>query len=39
VDPVVASKWTRLEVNADTTKYVVMCQDQNAMLLTPNIGG
>jgi hypothetical protein len=27
---VVASKETGLEVNADTTKYMVMSQDQNA---------
>ena len=36
---VVASKQIGLEVNADTTKYMIMCQDQNAVLLTPNIGG
>jgi len=27
---VVASKESRLEVNADTTKYMVMSRDQNA---------
>jgi len=27
---VVASKKTELEVNADKTKYMIMCQDQNA---------
>jgi hypothetical protein len=26
----VASKWIRLEVNADKTKYMVMYRDQNA---------
>jgi len=28
---VVASKETGLEVNADKTKYMVMCQDQNVV--------
>ena len=27
---VVASKMVELEVNADTTKYMIMSQDQNA---------
>jgi len=29
--PVFASKETGLEVNADTTKYMVMSRDQNAV--------
>ena len=35
---VVPSRQTGLEINADTTKYMVMCRDQNAVLLTQNMG-